>query len=87
MRTWQMYPHPHQESVRLKDLNKQHHHLVLKHSMYLRCSPTEVHPPQAHQLEGDEVTLGNAAIYHPEVWRVMADPPAAIAILRAVSVP
>jgi hypothetical protein len=82
-----MYPHPHQESARLKDPNKLPHHLVLKRSMYLHHSPTEVHPLQAHHLADGGVILGNAVIYHPEVWRVTVDQPAAIDIQRAVSAP
>jgi hypothetical protein len=87
MRTWQMYPHPHPESARLKDPNKLPRHLVLKHSMCLHRSPTEVHPLQAPHLADGGVTLGNAVICHPVVWRVTVDQAAAIDIQRAVSAP
>lgn len=84
MRTWQMYPHPHQGSERLKDPNRRLRHLVLNRNVHLHHFLKEVHPFLARHLVDDEVTRGSAVICHLGVWKAMVERPAAIDTRRAL---
>jgi hypothetical protein len=69
MRTWQMYTHPPQESVRLKDLPRHRNH----HTSCHPHSRKEVPPQLSPHLEGAEGIHGSEVTIQVEVWIATAD--------------